>query len=169
MPNFVTPTDDSLVEVNHCHGPGKGHSCRLSIRPGVHRDKAGFHVRGTDANGMPVRIFTASRGSAEHIKQKKIAGQPVDVADFADRPAAPAKPKKVKVETHADRVAKMTDDELRSHLGAADFNQKRAYAHQGQFSNKYRMHGQQVATASAELQKRARARRRQRSTSSRFL
>ena len=32
MPNFVTPVGDSLLEVNHCHGAGKGHPCTTGGR-----------------------------------------------------------------------------------------------------------------------------------------
>lgn len=27
MPTFTAPDGDSLLEVNHCHGPGRGHPC----------------------------------------------------------------------------------------------------------------------------------------------
>jgi hypothetical protein len=56
---------------------------RVAIRAGTHRDKPGFRVSGKDTMGRSVKIFTESRSSAEHIREKVRMGRGIDSADFA--------------------------------------------------------------------------------------
>ncbi len=62
---------------------------RLSIRPTSWRGEDGFLICGRDAGGRRVSIFTTTRGSAEHIRDRVKAGHDATVADFEPREVAP--------------------------------------------------------------------------------
>ncbi len=72
--------------------PAAKSKARLQIREGDYRDKPGFHITGNDATGRPVRIFTETRASAEHIKAKLQRGEDTTVADFEIGKPAPPTP-----------------------------------------------------------------------------
>ncbi len=63
-------------------------TARLSIRPTTWRGEDGFLIYGRDAGGRRVSIFTTTRGSAEHIRERVKAGHDI-AADFEPREVAP--------------------------------------------------------------------------------
>ena len=64
-------------------------AARVSIRPTTYRNQHGFLICGRDVRGRRVSIFTTTRGSAEHIRDKVKAGQGTTLEDFKPRePAA---------------------------------------------------------------------------------
>ena len=58
-------------------------NARLSIRPSVYHDKAGFMIVGRDTIGRSVNVFTPTRKVAEHCKAVIISGRYLTVKDFA--------------------------------------------------------------------------------------
>ncbi len=57
----------------------------VSIRTAEYRNQEGFMVVGrpkVNAGVFPVKIFTKTRSSAEHIKAKVNRGERIDLADF---------------------------------------------------------------------------------------
>jgi hypothetical protein len=57
---------------------------RIRIAPGTYRNRQGFNISGTDLRGRSVRIFTESRASAEHIRERIRDGHAICVEDFRD-------------------------------------------------------------------------------------
>jgi len=55
----------------------------IQIRAHVYRDRVGFLICGRDAIGRSVRIFTETRVSAEHIRDKVKRGEQTELADFS--------------------------------------------------------------------------------------
>ena len=58
---------------------------RLAIRPTKFRGEVGYLVCGRDTKHRRVSIFTATMGSAEHIRQRVKAGQEITYSDFEPR------------------------------------------------------------------------------------
>lgn len=73
----------------HRQGPighqSEAASARLQIRASEYRGKAGFTVSGINARGQHIRVFTRTRGSAEHIVGVIKAGRHTELSDFEDR------------------------------------------------------------------------------------
>jgi hypothetical protein len=75
MPHFTVPDGDSLIEVNHCHGPGQGHPCR----PGEGRSESELErerlrhqaedVRSGMAQRREERLATTTVGDVERHEQ----------------------------------------------------------------------------------------------------
>jgi hypothetical protein len=63
-------------------------TARLSIRRKTYRGEDGFLVYGRDGAGRQVSIFTTTRGSAEHIRERVKAGQQTTLDDFEPRELA---------------------------------------------------------------------------------
>lgn len=79
---FLNRTEAQAIDGN----VGHGRAGVVQVRPGTYRDEPGFKISGTDPRGRRVSIFARTRESAEHIRTKVLAGQDIDVADFADPP-----------------------------------------------------------------------------------
>lgn len=91
MPIFTQPVHehgDPNRSAPYPHG-----KARLSIRAVTYRDKPGFSVTGKDPRGRQVRIFTATRASANQIKAKIARGEDTTVADFEVQDPKPEPPR----------------------------------------------------------------------------
>jgi hypothetical protein len=60
-------------------------TARVSIRPKTWRGEEGFLISGRDTRDRQVSIFTTTRGSAEHIRDRVKAGHDITSADFEPR------------------------------------------------------------------------------------
>ena len=80
MPIFTQPSGDDLLEVNHCHGPGKGHPCDS---PNEAANRANpSHNTGADTvihrRAMEMVNEIKAGGDSEAAARKELALYPAD-------------------------------------------------------------------------------------------
>lgn len=55
----------------------------IQIRKSTYRSKPGFTISGLSPKGHHVKIFTETRSSAEHIRDKVKRGEEIELGDFS--------------------------------------------------------------------------------------
>lgn len=122
MPKFTSPDSDSLLEVNHCHGPGKGHPCgpgeRAPSTTGA--DTALMH------GAKDIAADLAAGGERAASAKKLLSLYPADSP--MHRFVAELKPKPSLGERLAKRAAGMRRQRLASGGVAAEKQRKKDYA-----------------------------------------
>jgi hypothetical protein len=76
MPEFTAPDGDSLEEVNHCHGPGKGHPCKAGEGKAAEKaEKQGQQKDPLSYESLVEKGWKVTKGEAAIIMKRSAAAQ----------------------------------------------------------------------------------------------